>query len=446
MGPSYTGVRVDAARHERAVRAYHLRELRKRPKESEPHAWAAYDILRALLDRAQMALPLPGPNSTSPVSEYSRQRQVFEERQLEWEKWIARKYPREAARAIEHAEKALRFAADPRQEMQARRILGDAYRFAGRYDAAIRQFAWLSSVEPHGDRGMLLRCFAHKGLRVRWENRDGNYWAHVGGRSWPIGMRSAGPFIESTRQWLKRWPDSSFLHARLGGFYYTRALEEATQQPDFPKPGPEFGKRVDACIWRHARRWVEAGMRQFEQALSLADRPGDRARALTELGHGYLIRADYDAAIPLLKEALDLEPWNRSAQDYLRQAYRRRGRGQDRIVTTARPFGTWFAEGYGMPPLNTSYPGYGFGFPRLSRAEADEARELLRILRPARPPFVGATADPHRAQAARNRLDELLPGSGIRYRKATGDVLAVDVAQASARLERLETLGIISPR
>jgi tetratricopeptide (TPR) repeat protein len=461
LTPGYTVVRVDGARVERAVRAHHRRELRARPAESQPHAWASYDLLRDLLDRAQMALPLPAGPTSSPLSEYSRQRQIFEERQLEWEKRIARHHADKAAQAVRHAEKAFQHAATPQEELQARRILGDAYRFAGRYDDAIRQFAWIASVEPYGDRGMLMRCFAHKGYKIRWENRGGNYWATAGGRDWPIGMRAAGPFIEATRKWLRRWPDSSFLRSRLGNFYYSRALQEATQHPDFPRPGKEFGQRVDACIWRHARPWVEAGLREFQAAVDLADSPGERARALAELGHGHLIRADYKRAIPLLTEALVLEPWNRGAQDYLRQAYRRRKSGQGRVVTAARPPGGWYTEGYGLPPLNSSFSGYGFGSPRLSREDVAEARAILTRLRQSAPTRVASAAvsdtgaaaasgrlpgPPAGQQQDRNRLDVLLPGVGTRYQPVTGDVLAVDLEHAEARLSRLERLGLVGAR
>jgi tetratricopeptide (TPR) repeat protein len=442
--PGYTAVRVDAARVERAVRAFHRRELLSRPAESQPHAWAAYDRLRELLDRVQSELPLGGSRA-APMTEYTRQRQEFEERQLQWEKAIARRYPEEAWQAVRHAEKAFQYAASPQEEQQARRLLGDAYRFAGRYDDAIRQFAWLASVEPYGDRGGMMRCFAHKGYEVRWENRDGNYWAIAGGREWPIGRRSAQPFVDATQKWLRRWPRSSYLRARLGGFYFNLALQEATQQSDFPQPGPEFGRRVDACIWRHGRPWVEAGIREYERAVALAETPADRARALAELGHGSLIRADYDRAISLLKETLALEPWNRSAQDYLRQAYRRRGSGQARVVTATRPPWGWYSESPGLPPLNAGVANYGFGSPRLSRDQIAEARALIERLRPLKTTTGGTTPGSDRA-ADRNRLDEILPGSGTRYERRTGNVLAVDLTHAEARLKRLETLGLIPSR
>ena len=48
--------------------------------------------------------------------------------------------------------------------------------------------------------------------------------------------------------------------------------------------------------------------------------------------------------------------------------------------------------------------------------------------------------------ADRNRLDELLPGSGTRYDRRTGNVLAVDLRHAEARLKRIETLGLIASR
>lgn len=441
----YPIVRVDAARVERAVRAYHRRELRARPTESQPHAWAAYDRLRELLDDAQRALPLSSAPTNAPISEYSRQRQLLDERQLQWEKQIARHRKEEVEQAVQHALKALEYAESPQEELQARRILADAYRFAGRYDDSIRQFSWLASIEPYGDRGGLMRCFAHKGLEVRWENRDGDYWVIAGGRAWPIGVRTAEPYIEATQKWLRRWPRSSFLRSRLGSFYYSRATQEATQHPDFPRPGREFGRRVDAFIWRHARPWVEAGMQEYQAAVDLAEDPADRARALTELGHGSLFRADYDRAIALLRAALALEPWNRAAQDYLRQAYRRRGAGQGRVVTTSRPPGGWLAEGYGLPPLNASAVGYGFRSPQLSPEQAAEVKAILSRLRPGTPPrFV--TVDPARALADRNRLDALIPGTGTRYRRETGDVLAVDLEHAVARLRRMEALGMLYPR
>jgi tetratricopeptide (TPR) repeat protein len=450
LTPGFTAVRVDAGRVERAIRASHRRALRARPAESQPHSWAAYDLLRELLDRVQVARPLPASRDNAPMTEYSRQRQLFEERQLLWEKEIARRYRRDTAQAVRHAEKAFRQAASPQEELQARRILGDAYRLAGRYDDAIRQYLWLSSVEPFGDRGGLMRCFAHKGYEVRWENRDGNYWAIAGGRDWPIGRRSAEPFVTATGKWLRRWPRSSFLHSRLGGFYYNLALQEATQHPDFPRPGKEFGRRVDACIWSHARGFVEAGIRSYQRAVALAETPGDRARALAELGHGHLIRADYDGAIPLLKEALVLEPWNRSAQDYLRQAYRRRGTGQARVVTSARPPSGWYGDNYGLPPLNAGFTGYGFGSPRLSRDDAAEARAILARLRThglgPRNSGPGIKNAPLRAQEDRNRLDELFPGAATRYARQSGNVLSVDLKQAEARLRRQETLGMISSR
>jgi tetratricopeptide (TPR) repeat protein len=206
---------------------------------------------------------------------------------------------------------------------------------------------------------------------------------------------------------------------------------------------------MDACIWRHARSSVEAGMREYQKALALAKSTGDLARAYAELGHGYLMCADYDAAIRNLKEALAIEPWNRAAQDYLRQAFRRRGRGRERIVTVARPPSGWYSDGYSMPPLNTGFPGYGFGFQRLSRADARDVRTLIHRLSAgtsASGQHAGASAaDRATLQEARNRLDELLPGAGTRYAARTGNVLAVDLDQATARLERLEILGLITP-
>jgi tetratricopeptide (TPR) repeat protein len=437
---SSANVRAEAQRQERAVRAMHRRELRRNPEKSQPHAWIAYDMLRDLLDRAQQAMPVATPRSNAPMSEFSRQRQAFDQRQILLEKYVAQKLQQDARQAVRHAEKAFLYAATPMEEMQARRVLGDAYRFAGRYEDAIRQFRWLNSVEPFGDRGMLVRCFIHKGQQIRWENRGGDYWAIVGVQALPIGMRSAEPFIEATRKWARRWPDSSVVRSRLGNFYYSLALQKAMEVAEFPKPGKEFGKRVDACIYRHSRPEVEEGVRHFETALKLAATDWERARALTELGHGHLIAADYNRAIPLLREALAIEPWNRTAQDYLRQAFRRRGTGQERVVTAMRPPPGWYTEMGGMPSVNNSVTGYGigFGYWRLSIVEADEANHLIaRLERPA------VDTDPRRRQEERNRLDEILPGIGRRYHPSTGDVLTVDLEHASARLERLRRLGAI---
>jgi tetratricopeptide (TPR) repeat protein len=275
---------------------------------------------------------------------------------------------------------------------------------------------------------------------VRWESRGGAYWAYVGSRPWPIGVRSVQAFILANQRWARRWPRAAMLRARLGGYYYSLALQEAVQQPDFPRPGREFGKRVDACIYRHSSHRVAAGMRHFQAALALAETPGDRARALTELGHGYLMCAHYDRAIPLLKKALVEEPWNRSAQEFLRQAYRRRGRGHDRVITALRPPPGWYAENYGGLSVSSGFGAYGTGIYRLSSDEAREARSLLALLRQSSQRRHGASA---RLQEARNRLDELLPGCGSRYHPITGDVLAADLDRAAARLDQLRLSGAI---
>jgi tetratricopeptide (TPR) repeat protein len=448
-----SAARAESARQERAIRAFHRRELRRHPDQSQPHAWATFDLLRDVLDRAQTALVLGTPRSSAPMSEFSRQRQIYEQRQVQLEKYIAAHYPRETRRAFRHAEKAFRFAATPVEEMQARRLLGDAYRLAGRYDSAIRQFLWLASIDPYGDRGMLQRCYTHKGLRMRWENRGGSYWAYVGGRPWPIGVRSVEAFIVANQRWARRWPRAAILRARLGTYYFSLALQEAVEQADFPRPGREFGKRVDACICRHSRHRVAEGMRHFQASLALAEKPGDRARALTELGHGCLMYADYGRAIRLLKQALAEEPWNRSAQEYLRQAYRRLGRGHDRVITALRPPPGWYAENYGGLAINSGFAGYGTGIYRLSSDEAREAHDLLTLLRRSAHGHQGETGSPsprrpiadERLQEARNRLDELLPGSGSRYQSATGDVLAADLDRAAARLDQLRLSGAIYP-
>jgi hypothetical protein len=158
-----------------------------------------------------------------------------------------------------------------------------------------------------------------------------------------------------------------------------------------------------------------------------------------ELGHGHLMAADYDHAIPLLRKALALEPWNRTAQDYLRQAFRRRGRGQERVVTAMRPPPGWYMDMGGMPAVNSGIAGYGagYGYWRLTSTEANEAQGLVAALRkPALLPI-----DRGRRQEVRNRLDELLPGVGTRYHSSTGDVLAVDLDRALARLDRMRRLG-----
>jgi tetratricopeptide (TPR) repeat protein len=434
--------REESARQDRAILAFHRRELRRHPEESQPHAWAAFDLMREMLERAQLTLTPGQPRASAPtMSEFSRQRQIYEQRQLQLEKYVSQHFRRDALRAIRHAEKAFRFAANPGEEMQARRLLGDADRLAGRYDDALRQFFWLASVEPYGDRGMIQRCYAHKGMRLRWENRGGSYWAYVGGRPWPIGVRSVQAYILANQRWARRWPRATTLRARLGNFYYALALQEAVQQADFPRPGRDFGKRVDACIYHHARHRVVEGIHHFQAALAMAEKPGDRARALTELGHGYLMSADYGRCIPLLKKALVEEPWNRSAQEYLRQAYRRRGWGHDHVITALRPPPGWYSENYGGLSVNSAFFSYGAGVYRLSADDAREARAYVTLLRrPSRGP-----GEAVRRQEARNRLDEILPGTGTRYQTATGDVLATDLDRASARLDQLHLSGAIYP-
>src|SRR5262249_675934 len=111
----------------------------------------------------------------------------------------------------------------------------------------------------------------------------------------------------------------------------------------------------------------------------------------------------------------------------------------DRVITALRPPPGWYAENYGGLSVNTGFFSYGNGVYRLSADDAREARALLALLRrPSQGPD-GVV----RRQEARNRLDEILPGTGTPSPPATGDVLATDLHRAAARLDQLRLSGSI---
>lgn len=245
---------------------------------------------------------------------------------LEVERRLSQRRPPEVARGVALARQAFSRAGTAAQEIAARETLGRGLILAGDYAAAICVLRPLLPLHyPPRPALALRRAYLHQGLGL--DDASMRLWL---GNPFAFDETEArkprylAQSLEANLALCRRRPWDAAQHLRVGWRYYELAQARAADEPDFPAPGPEFGRRVSLYVAARYPDLIDRGIAHCRRAAHLALSPRQRALALEGIGHGYLMRRHFDDAIRVLESALRLGPPTAQAHDDLRQARLRR--------------------------------------------------------------------------------------------------------------------------
>jgi hypothetical protein len=227
------------------------------------------------------------------------------------------------AQGLAESRRAVATASTAAEEHAARETLGRGLILCGRYDAAIATLRpLLPLLYPPRPNLLARRAYRHRGLSL--EEPSLRLW--IGN---PFEFSEA---VAREPRWLaqslaanlalsRRWPRDPVLRLRIGWQCLDLAQARAADEPGFPQAGPAFGRRISRYVASRYPALIDQGIAHCRRAVEIAaDRPALRARALEGLGHGYLMRRQFDRATVCLTASLHLVPTLAQARDDLRQA------------------------------------------------------------------------------------------------------------------------------
>jgi hypothetical protein len=290
-----------------------------RDRTSRRHRVAAEAHFRHAWDRARVALPEPAPD---PADRGYRRFLAREEWELRVEERIAAQDRVEVARGLAEARRAAATATTAAEEYAARETLGRGLILSGRYDTAIATLRpLLPLLYPPRPNLLARRAYRHRGLPLEQPSL----------RLWTANPFEFGEAVAREPRWLaqslaanlalsRRWPHDPVLRLRVGWQCLDLAQARAADEPGFPRAGPAFGRRLSRYVAARYPALIDQGITHCRRAVEIAaDRPAVRARALEGLGHGYLMRRQFDRATVCLTESLHLVPTLAQAREDLRQ-------------------------------------------------------------------------------------------------------------------------------
>jgi hypothetical protein len=280
---------------------------------------SAEALIVTVWEKSASALPDPDPAAAERTFEGFLAR---EERRMEIERRAARQRSAELHRGVALARRARAGATTAAQEYAASETLGRALLMAGEWDAAIQTLRPLLPVlYPPRPALLLRRAYRHRGLSL-----DGSATRLWLGNPYSFDELEArkshhlAAAVRVNEERARRFSRDGAQQLAVGWLYYDLAQARAAEEPGFPLPGPEYGRRVSAFVAVRYPELIDRGLAYCRQAEQLS-RPGGSgsARALAGVGRGHLMRRRFGAAIQALEGALRHGPNPQAAED-LRQA------------------------------------------------------------------------------------------------------------------------------